>query len=154
MKKFISKKISLFLIVTSISLGFTNCSSDDDSPSNPNQGTGNIDIALGNFKGRIQINNPDLSTNEYFDAEVIVTKIDNEKLRVTPKTGQPYSSANPKTFTVLYNSAPNNQLMSVQSIPGSLEGYFIYSHNNTSLNIATIRQSATEVTFSFEGTKQ
>lgn len=47
-----------------------------------------------------------------------------------------------------------NDLQGVTAVPGSPEGLFLYNNQNKSLNMITEKQSATEVTFSFEGTKQ
>lgn len=152
LKKKVLKGLGIFLFLGMM----VGCGSDDGPTPNPGPPTGgDISIAVGTFKGSITVYPPDNSPSaEYFDAEVTVTKVSNNQLKVTAKAGEPYSIVTPKTFNVNYSSAGMNDLQGVTAVPGSPEGLFLYNNQNKSLNMITEKQSATEVTFSFEGTKQ
>lgn len=146
----LTKTVSVFLlVVTAISCG------SDDNPITPGIDKGDISIATGTFKGTITVYVPEETAKEYFNAEVVVTKVSDSQLKVTPKSGQAYSVATPKTFNVTYSyAAGQSDLQSVTHVAGSPEGAFVYNHQNKSLNVGTMQQSANEIEFSFEGTKQ
>lgn len=139
----------LFVLMTLVATAFVACSSDDDDA----QPSGGMDIATGTFKGKITVYPPQSQSIEYFDAEVTVAKVSDKQLKVTPKSGQPYSIATAKTFQVEYSSA-GTDLQTVTAVAGSPEGLFLYNQQNKSLNLITEEQSASEVAFAFEGTKQ
>lgn len=147
------KKVNLKVSVASMllllvaGLVFTGCGKDSTPPV-PGTG-GSIDAAIGTFKGKLTIYPPTGGSTDYFDAVVNVTKVSNEQLKVSAKSGEAYSIASSKTFTV------NN--MGGQAIThktGSIEGHFIYKLDLKSLMVVTEQQAAEEVVFSFEGTKQ
>lgn len=146
----ITKTISVFLlVVTAVSCG------SDDGPVTPGIDKGDISIATGTFTGTITVYVPGQTAKEYFNAEVTVTKVSDNQLKVTPKSGQAYSVAAPKTFQVVYSYAAGQaDLQSVTHVAGSPEGVFVYNNQNKSLGVGTEQQSASEVTFSFDGTKQ
>jgi len=144
----LTKTVSVFLLAVAA----VSCGGDDSAPVIPGTG-GDISIATGTFKGKITVYPAEGSSTEYFDAEVTVTKISDNQLKVTPKAGEPYSVASAKTFQVDYSSAGGDNIY-VTAVTGSPEGHFIYNHSNKSLNTLTEQQTASEVIFAFEGTKQ
>ena len=143
-------KNMLFVLIAFVSTAFVACSSDDGDDAQPSNG---IDIGTGTFKGKITVFPPQGQSADYFDAIVHVSKSGDNKLNVTPKSGEAYSIATAKVFQVEYSSAGNG-LQTVTAVTGSPEGLFIYNDQNKSLNLITKEQSASDVVFSFEGTKQ
>lgn len=144
MKKSILKTVGIIAIAL---FGMASCSSDD-SNSGPGNG-GGIDIAVGTFKGKITIVEGAGSGTEYFDATVVVTKASNNQLKVAPKSGEAYSSITPKTIKVY-----NNSNVAVFNDGNTPEGTFSYSISSKSLIISTQQQSASDITFAFQGAKQ
>lgn len=138
---------SFFLGLTTLVLAsvlFVGCSKSDNEPGGTSTG---ISGAVGTFKGKLTVyTTPSV---EYFDAIVSVSKAADNKLTVTVKSGEVYSLVQPKTFQVNTVGA-----LSITAVTGSPEGHFIYTHENKSLNLITMKQSATEIQFAFEGTKQ
>lgn len=145
MKKSILKTVGIVVFAL---FGLASCSSDDNS-SGPGNGSGNIDAAVGTYKGKITLANGPASGQEYFNATIIITKASNNKLKVEPKSGEAYSNLTPKTMQVYNNS--NQGILSDGNIP---EGNFIYTMSSKSLTVQTKEQSTTDAIFTFEGTKQ
>lgn len=144
----VNAKIALLAFASVLTLGTltTSCSKDDkDGHEQPKKGT--IDDAVGTYKGKLRAS--DLDQYEYFDAVVIVTKVDDQHLRVAPKSGEAYSSVTPKTFKVDHSFGGN-----IQSVSGILEGYFWYTSDVKTLEMATRQQAQTDVIYLFDGVKQ
>lgn len=141
MKKSILKTVGIVVFAV---MSMVSCSSDDSS-NGPNGG-GSIDAAVGTFKGTFRTVNGESQT--YFDATLIVTKVSNTELRVAPKTGEAYSNYTPKTIKV-YNLAGDIL------VDGDVAaGTFAYRASSKALQVLTKEQAASDITFSFEGTKQ
>lgn len=153
MKK-LNAKIAFLGILSLLAVGTvtTSCSkSDNEEYEEPK---GSIDVAVGTFKGKLV--ETEVNNKIWYDAIVIVTKEGNNKLKATPKSGEAYSHLTPKTFTVesetIYDA--DKQSYIVNSLPGSLEGYFYYYAANKVLEISTDEQAASDIHFRFDGIKQ
>lgn len=149
MKK-VHKKTALVALATILTLGTitTSCSKDDNSPKAEEQPIKtNIDAAIGTYKGKLSSN--DLDQYKHFDAVVIVSKVDDQHLKITPKSGEPYSSVTPKIFKVEVGYKGN-----IQSINGALEGYFWYTDELKTVEMGTVQQAQTDIPFLFDGLKQ
>ncbi|MBB1148661.1 hypothetical protein H4K35_00685 [Myroides sp. NP-2] len=148
MKK-LNTQIAFLGILSVLTLGTiaTSCSKSDDNAGYEQPTKGTIDAAVGTYKGKLRSSH--LDQYEYFDAVVIVTKVDDQHLKVTPKSGEAYSSVTPKTFKV--EGGYNN---GVQSVSGILEGYLWYTADVKTLEMATNQQAETEISFLFDGVKQ
>lgn len=148
MKNF-KKKLAFVGILSLLSIGTitTSCSSSDDNTNYEQPTPGTIDAAVGTYKGKLRSSY--LDQYEYFDAVVIVTKVDNQHLKVEAKSGEAYSSVTPKTFKV--ESGFNND---INSVNGIIEGYFWYTAEVKTLELSTNQQAETEINFLFDGVKQ
>jgi len=147
MKNF-KKKLAIVGILSLLSIGTitTSCSSDNNTDyEQPTSGS--IDAAVGTYKGKLRSSY--LNQYEYFDAIVIVTKVDNQHLKIEAKSGEAYSSVTPKIFKV-ENGYNNN----INSVSGVLEGYFWYTAEVKTLEMSTNQQAETEINFFFDGIKQ
>lgn len=141
MKKSILKTAGIIAIAV---FGLVSCSSDDSN--NGPGGGGGIDTAVGTYKGTLD---PLGDGPNYFDAILIVTKVDGTHLKITPKSGEPYSNYTSKTMKV-YN-ASNQAIFGDGNIP---EGTFSYTISSKTLLVQTQEQSTTDLTYTFQGTKQ
>lgn len=148
MKNF-KKKLTFVGILSLLSIGTitTSCSSSDDNTNYEQPTSGTIDAAVGTYKGKLRSSL--LEQYEYFDAVVIVTKVDNQHLKVEAKSGEAYSSVTSKTFKV-ENSYNNN----INNVNGILEGYFWYTAEVKTLELGTNQQAEGEINFLFDGLKQ
>lgn len=148
MKK-VNTKIAFLGILSVLTFGTiaTSCSKNDDNGGYEQPTKGTIDAAVGTYKGKLRSSH--LDQYEYFDAVVIVTKVDDQHLKVTPKSGEAYSSVTPKTFKV--EGGYNND---IQSVYGILEGYLWYTADVKTLEMATNQQAETDINFLFDGVKQ
>ncbi len=142
MRKSILKTAGIIAIAL---FGLASCSSDDSN--NGPGGGGGIDAAVGTYKGTLDPLGGDAPT--YFDAILIVTKVDGNHLKITPKSGEPYSNYTSKTMKVFNNS--NQAIFGDGNIP---EGTFSYTISSKALLVQTREQSATDLTYTFQGTKQ
>lgn len=135
----------------------TSCSNSDDNEGFEQPAPGTIDPAVGTYKGRLYTSPSNAGADdvhEWFDAVVIVTKEGDNKLKVVPKSGEPYSYVTPKTFTVETGAFFGENTQDIVSFVGSLEGIFHYYGSNQNIYVSTDEQSATDVYFDFEGAKQ
>lgn len=128
----------------------TSCSSDDDN--NVELQTGNLDAMVGSFKGKITAYQalPGTAEREFFNATIVVTKVGNDKIKVTAKTGEAYSSITEKTIAVMVLPGSKN----IASATGDVNGTFVFNGETKSLNLITNKQAAADITFTFEGNKQ
>ncbi|MBA9071913.1 hypothetical protein GGR22_000039 [Flavobacterium gossypii] len=142
MKKSILKTVGIvvFAVVSMVS-----CSSDDSDGGN---GGGSIDAAVGTFKGTFEVLDGPNAGQDYFDATLIITKVSNTELRMTPKSGEAYSNLTPKTIKV-YNLG--GDILVDGDAPA---GTFAYRASSKALLALTKQQAATDITFTFSGTKQ
>ncbi|MHC5202155.1 hypothetical protein [Myroides sp. LJL119] len=147
-------KASAIVFALVIGLGATSCSKDDNSYQEPQEEKVSIDLAVGTYKGTISSGG--LDQYNYYDAVITVTKQADNKLKVTPKLNEPYSTVTPKTFTVkgevVYDG--NSKSYYVNSLPASVEGYLFYYQDNKTIEIQTRAQSESDIEFYFEGVKQ
>lgn len=99
---------------------------------------------VGTYKGKI-----DATSQEYFNAIIVITKESGNKVKITPKQGEPYSNVTPKIITV--KAIQNSD--DVEAI-GTPEGTLVYQHSVKNISILTLPSSSSDVTFNFTGTKQ
>ncbi|WP_316811468.1 hypothetical protein [Pedobacter heparinus] len=146
MKNLISStfKPLTFLLFSAVLLA--SCGKDKDKATPT---TGSIDIAVGTFKGKISVfDRPTSPSNaEYFDAIVTVAKVGDNQLQITPKSGEAYSDATPRTYTITEK---------FEGTIGSTSttGSFIYKNSDKSMAASGVKVSANERGFVFEGVKQ
>jgi len=143
MRKSILKTAGIIAIAL---FGLASCSSDDSN--NGPGGGGSIDAAVGTFKGTITITNGPNSGNDIFNATIIVTKASNNKLTITPKSGESYSNLTPKTIQVYNNT------QGILNDGNTPEGNFIFALSSKTLTVQTKEQLATDAIYTFDGTKQ
>jgi hypothetical protein len=132
----------LFLLLLVGTVTLSSCSKDDDDKVG-----GGIDVAVGTYKGKLSIRP---SHGEFFDAVLIVTKVDNQYIKITAKSGEPYSNITEKTIKVESQDYNGD----VNSVIGSLEGVFWYHAETKTLDVTTNKQSETDIYYYFEGAKQ
>lgn len=134
--------ISSFIVIVLMGSLFLSCkSSDDNDDPTPTSGQ-SIDPVLGTFKGTIRI-----ATQDYYNAIVVVTKVDASHIKVQPKSGEVYSVATAKVL-----SAVNP--VGVGVVGNDPEGSVNYLISTKALQISTKKTAATDVEFYYEGTKQ
>lgn len=134
--------ISSFMVIALVGSLFLSCKSNDGND-DPTPITGqSIDPVLGTFKGTIRI-----ATQDYYNAIVVVTKVDASHIKVQPKSGEAYSTATPKVLT-----AQNPVGVGVGG--NDPEGSVNYLISTKALQISTKKTAATDVEFYYEGTKQ
>jgi hypothetical protein len=117
--------------------------SKDDNPSSGNSDESAASRVAGTYKGTLD------ATQEYFNATIIISKESGNKVRVTAKSGEPYSTVTAKTFTIKAISGSDD----AESISG-VEGTLVYDHSAKNIVIATRAGSSGDVTYNFRGTKQ
>lgn len=151
MKKTISKKVTLILSAFVLSLGLVNCSSNDDGSNYEQPGPGSIDVAIGTYKGKISSYRslPNTYETTFYNAEIIVSKVDDQHVKITTKSGEIYSILTEKTMKV-----SNDYDNIVESVLGEINGHFTYVHDTKTLRITTYNTSETDYQYSFEGVKQ
>lgn len=115
------------------------CSKDKNEP----RPSSDIQAAIGTFKGTIRVNQQD-----YYYAIVMVSKESADKVKVSAKTGESYSSATSKVFTV--QNISNIHISS----PGNPSGSFTYTMESKAIQISTNKEGTSEIPFYFEGVKQ
>ncbi len=120
------------------------CSKDNDEPS------GNTDESAaarigGIYKGTMDVTDSDI---DYFDAIIIITKESGNKVKIAPKSGEPYSQVTPK-------------IVPIQAVLGSDDaasegpvGILLYQAQAKSLKFLSKEIASGDKTYSFEGTKQ
>ncbi|WP_278554503.1 hypothetical protein [Elizabethkingia bruuniana] len=143
MKKNGMKKLMLgAALVLSTGIFFIGCKSSNDSDNNP---SGSIDPVVGTFKGTIEDGeNADI---KYYNAVVIVSKVDDSRVKVTPKSGEVYSGYTAKTIKVA-----NPVGASVVGVDE--QGSVSYLIDTKSLNVGTEKNSAQDKIYIFNGSKQ
>ena len=142
MNKFMKRNSFLtVLFFVCASVLFASCSKDDDGPSG-----GSIDVAVGTYVGTIDM--LDAMGTKHYDAVIIVSKVDNNHLKVEAKAGQPYSNITAKTLQVATNGN-----ISVQA-NADPNGILLYAIAEKSLKIVTKDTKADDVVYSFDGKKQ
>lgn len=143
MKKKGMKKLMLgAALVLSTGIFFIGCKSSNDSDNNPSD---SIDPVVGTFKGTIEDGeNADI---KYYNAVVIVSKVDDSRVKVTPKSGEAYSGYTAKTIKVA-----NPVGASVVGVDE--QGSVSYLIDTKSLNVGTEKNSAQDKIYIFNGSKQ
>lgn len=143
----VNSKIAFLGVLSLLIFGTlaTSCSKDDDKQEEPVKGT--IDAVVGTYKGSLRASG--LAQYEYFDAILIVSKVDNNHVKVVAKSGENYSSITPKTFKVEASSNGD-----VNSAYGILEGYIWYTSDVKTLEMSSKKQAATDIYYLFDGVKQ
>ncbi|MDR2284065.1 MAG: hypothetical protein LBE37_12695 [Sphingobacterium sp.] len=141
MKKFMKRNSFLaVMFFACASLVFASCSKDDDKA--PASG---IDEAVGTYVGTLKISP---GGKEYYNAEIIVTKVDDSHLKMTAKAGEEYSVVTVKTMKV-----ERNHDVSVNTLVEP-NGTFLYSIADKNIVMYTQKTQEGEVTYSFEGRKK
>ena len=118
------------------------CSKDKDEPSTDESAASRI---VGTYKGTMDVTDSD---TDYFDAIIVITKESGNKVKIAPKSGEPYSQVTPK-------------IVPIQAILGSDDaasegpvGILIYKAQEKSLKFLSKETASGDKTYSFEGTKQ
>lgn len=143
MKKNGMKKLMLgAVLVLSTGMFFIGCKSSNDSDNNP---SGSIDPVVGTFKGTIEDGeNPDI---KYYNAFIIVSKVDDSRIKVTSKSGEAYSGYTTKTIKVA-------NPVGASVVGGDEQGDVSYLIDTKSLTVSTKKNSAQDKTYIFNGSKQ
>ncbi|MCL1665246.1 hypothetical protein M2T78_13335 [Elizabethkingia ursingii] len=143
MKKNGMKKLMLgAVLVLSTGMFFIGCKSSNDSDNNP---SGSIDPVVGTFKGTIEDGeNPDI---KYYNAFIIVSKVDDSRVKVTSKSGEAYSGYTTKTIKVA-------NPVGASIVGGDEQGDVSYLIDTKSLTVSTKKNSAQDKTYIFNGSKQ
>ncbi|RRN78007.1 hypothetical protein EIM50_16730 [Pseudoxanthomonas sp. SGD-10] len=126
----------------------TACSKDSADETSK---SGKIDDAVGTYKGTMFRYG---SATELFDVILIVTKEGDNKLKITPKSGEVYSDVTPRVFTVEVGDFFGEHPVDVISLSGSVGGYFSYYGESKSVSILSTKLQESDVTYTFEGVKQ
>lgn len=142
--KRLMKRNSLLAVLFFVCAGvlLASCSKDEDKAPEG----GRIDAAVGTYVGTIDM--LDASGTKYYDAEIIVSKVDGKHLKVEAKAGQPYSNITAKTLQV---SANGNISVQANADPN---GILIYTVAEKNLKIVTKDTKADDIVYSFDGKKQ
>lgn len=137
------KKLMLgAVLVLSTGMFFIGCKSSNDSDNNP---SGSIDPVVGTFKGTIEDGeNPDI---KYYNAFIIVSKVDDSRVKVTSKSGEAYSGYTSKTIKVA-------NPVGASVVGGDEQGDVSYLIDTKSLTVSTKKNSAQDKTYIFNGSKQ
>lgn len=122
-----------------VSVGISSCSKDDKGPEG-----GSIDAAIGTYVGTIDV----IGGKKYYEAVIIVSKVDKDHLKVEAKADQPYSNITTKTLQV---SANGNMSVQASADPN---GLLIYTMAEKNLKIVTKDTKEDDVIYSFDGKKQ
>ncbi|MBP2615623.1 hypothetical protein [Chryseobacterium jejuense] len=138
----IQRLMSSFIVMVLVGSLFLSCKSNDDNDDPTPTSNQSIDPVVGTFKGTIRI-----ATQDYYDAIVVVSKVDASHIKVQPKSGEVYSVATPKVL-----SAVNPVGVGVGG--NDPEGSVNYLISTKALQISTKKTAATDVEFYYEGTKQ
>jgi len=143
MKKNGMKKLMLgAVLVLSTGMFFIGCKSSNDSDNNP---SGSIDPVVGTFKGTIEDGeNPDI---KYYNAFIIISKVDDSRVKVTSKSGETYSGYTTKTIKVA-------NPVGASVVGGDEQGDVSYLIDTKSLTVSTKKNSAQDKTYIFNGSKQ
>lgn len=111
--------------------------------------SGNSDEAaaarvVGTYKGTM-----DITSQEYFNVIIKVTKESGNKVKITAKSGEVYSNVATKVIAIKAISGSDD----AEAIADP-EGTVIYQHSEKAIKIVTRPTAQSEVTYSFRGTKQ
>lgn len=152
MKK-INLKLSLLAICAMVTLGAitTSCSKDKDGTEQ--LAKGNVDAMVGSYKGKVTVFQElpgSGAKRDFFDAIITVSKVGNDKVKLTAKSGEAYSSITEKTMNVMLIPGSKN----VMAATGDVNGTFIFNAEIKSLTALTQKQAESDVMFAFEGVKQ
>ena len=137
----IKMKLMYAVVLALVTFAFVGCSKDDD---NTVPTSGSIDAAVGTYKGKLDLSN---TNGPMFDKILTVTKVSDNTLKV--EIGDKTLNIPTKEFKVI-----NNMNVSIQTAGVSPEGTFLFDVKNKTLLCQGEKTSATEVFFTFEGTKQ
>src|SRR5690606_21103208 len=102
MKKKIIKNFAFILITLAFPITLSSCSNDDGTFNYTEPQSGSIDIAIGTFKGTLATfrSLPNTDQSYYYDAEIIVTKVDDQHVKITAKPGEAYSGVTERILKV------------------------------------------------------
>ena len=139
--KSVSKNLLLVLSVLALTVLFSCKKKEGGSPVNSDEEAAKR--LVGTYKGTLD------ATQEYFNAIIVITKESGNKVKITPKQGEPYSNVTPKIITV--KAIQNSD--DVEAI-GTPEGTLVYQHSVKNIVIVTLPSSSGDVTYNFTGTKQ
>lgn len=144
MKEIKKKTVALLMFAVLIVATFASCSKNEDEPQdgateNP------ADLMVGTYEGKL-ILYP--GSTEHFNAQIIVTKESDSRIKVVAKSGTAYSSMTPKIIGV------KNLGEIVNSVGNDPAAYVVYNIKDKNVAIITSSQAANDVTVTFNGTKK
>lgn len=137
----IQKWMYRFFLTLFVGVFFISCKNDDGEDSTPITNN-SIDVVLGTFKGTLNSGGQD-----YFNATVIVSKVDESHVKVQAKANEAYSFVTTKTLT-----AVNTQGVGV--VGSNNEGSISYLISTKAITISTQKTSDTDKIYLFQGTQQ
>lgn len=149
----INVKLSMLAICAMVAVGGLTTSCSKDKNETEQAGKGDLNAMVGNYKGKVQVYQDLVGSgaqHEFFDAIVTVSKVGNNKIKISAKSGEAYSSITEKTIDAVTMPGSKN----IASATGDVNGIFLFNGDTKSLNVVTQKQAATDIMFSFEGVKQ
>ena len=138
------KKLLSFVLPVLILVAVFSCKKDKGGSPSGNSDEAAAARMVGTYKGTI-----DITSQDYFNAIILVTKESGNKIKVAAKTGETYSKVTTKIFTIKAISGSND----AEAI-GSPEGVVIYHHSDGALTVGTLATASGDVAYDFRGTKQ
>lgn len=154
MKKFRKTILHYFAILSFVALPVISLSScgggggDDDDIDIEDVQDSSLKPLLGTYTGKITVYPVGGGVQEFYDAEVTLTDAGNSKVKITPKAGQPYSSATPKDVKITTLNAAGVWYGK------DSQGTVHYTDESKHLLLITEKTSETDVRFSFDGEKK
>ncbi|MES2064549.1 MAG: hypothetical protein V4456_21710 [Bacteroidota bacterium] len=136
------KKLLSFVLPVLILVAVFSCKKENGG-SSVNSDEAAAARMVGTYKGTI-----DITSQDYFNAIIIVTKESGNKVKVAAKTGEAYSNVTTKIFTI--------KAISGSEDAGSIipEGTVVYGHSDGTLKVTTRATASGDVAYDFRGTKQ
>jgi len=133
-------KLMYAVVLALVAFAFVGCSKDKDEPI---QTGGSIDVAVGKYKGKVEIP----GTNALFDQSVTVTKVSNDRVKVS------FDNKSLKVADREFN-VTNQGGMFVQGAVGATGGSFLFDIKEKSLLTQFTVMAAGERLVTFNGDKQ
>ena len=134
-------KLGRFFLILFLGTVFISCKNNDDDDSNP--GIGNsIDVVTGTFKGTLNTGGQD-----YFNAIIVVSKVDDSHVKVQAKANETYSFVTTKTLSAVNTTG-------VGVVGSDSNGSISYLISTKALTVSTQKTSDIDKIYLFQGTQQ